>query len=91
MTDYGYVFSKALHAKLKGKIYARVYVESTNDDKLNITISRSDEDLVFKMSIEDFAHKMLHGYSADYAAYEILEKYKRFIMNRYFVRERERS
>lgn len=85
MTDYGFVFSKALHEKLKEKIYAGVFVRSTNDDRLEITIARANEDLVFKMEISNFSNKILHGYSAEYAAYEIISKYKRFILNRYFI------
>lgn len=87
MTDYGYVFSKALHEKLKEKVYAGVFVRSTDDDKLEITIARTNEDLVFKMEINDFSTKMLNGYSTDYASYEILAKYRRFILNRYFVKQ----
>lgn len=69
MTDYGYVFSKALHEKLKCKIYAGVYVRTTEDDTLEIIIARNNEDLVFKMIIDNFSNKMLNGYSTDYAAY----------------------
>lgn len=87
MTDYGYVFSKALREKLKGKIYAGVFVRSTDDNTLEITIARNDEKLVFKNVIDGFSNKMLNGYSTDYAAYETLEKYKRFILNRYFVKQ----
>lgn len=87
MTDYGYVFSKALHEKLKEKIYAGIFVRSTNDDSLEIIIARTGENLVFEMEIQDFANKILHGYSAEYAVYEIMAKYKKFIFNRYFVKE----
>lgn len=34
MTDYGYVFSKALYERLKDKIHAGIYVRSTIDDSL---------------------------------------------------------
>lgn len=89
MTDYGYLFSKILHTKLKEKVYAGVHVKSTPDDKLEIIIARTSENLVFTMYIDDFSTKLLNGYSTDYAVYEILEKYKRFIANitmkKYFV------
>lgn len=87
MTDYGYVFSKALHERLKEKVRAGIFVRSTIDDNLEITIVRSGEDLKFQMTINGLSDKMLHGYSADYAAHEILEKYKRFIINKYFIKE----
>lgn len=86
MTDYAYIFSKALHEKLKEKVYAGVFVKGTDDDKLEITIARKSEDLVFTMYIDNLGQKMLYGYSTEYAAYEILEKYKRFIHNRYFIK-----
>lgn len=87
MTDYGYIFSKALHTKLKEKIRAGIVVRSTDDDVLQITIAREEEGLIFKMEIKDFASKLVHGYSTEYAAYEILEKYRKFILNRYFIKE----
>ena len=64
-------------------------MKSTPDDKLEIVIARTSENLVFTMYVDDFSTKLLNGYSTDYAVYEILEKYKRFIMNntmkKYFV------
>lgn len=85
MTDYGYIFSKALHEKLKEKVHAGVFVRSTNDDKLEILIVRKSEDLTFKVVIENFSDRILYGYSTDYAAYEVLAKYRKFIFNRYFI------
>lgn len=93
MTDYGYLFSKTLHKKLKEKVRAGVHVKSTPDDKLEIIIARTSENLIFTMYIDDFSTKLLNGYSTDYATYEILEKYRRFITNitekRYFIQETE--
>ncbi len=87
MTDYGYVFSKTLHQKLKEKIYAGVHVKSTDDDKLEIIIARDSEGLLFKMEVDNFSDRLLHGYSTDYAVYEVLTRYRKFILNRYFVKE----
>lgn len=85
MTDYGYIFSKDLHEKLKEKIHAGVFVRSTNDDELEILIVRKSEDFTFKVVIENFSDKLLYGYSIDYAAYQVLAKYRKFIFNRYFI------
>lgn len=85
MTDYGYLFSTALHEKLKEKIYAGVFVKSTDDDKLEVVIARKSEGLTFKTIVDNLSDKLLHGYSTEYAAYEIIEKYRKFITNRYFV------
>lgn len=87
MTDYGYEFSKILHGKLKTKIYAGIHVKSIPDDKLEIVIARTSENLVFTMYIDNFSDKIVHGYTTDYAVYEILAKYERFVLNKYFVRE----
>ena len=95
MTDYGYVFSTNLHKKLKNKVRAGVFVKSTADDRIEIVIARSSENLIFTMYINDFSTKLLHGYSTDYASYEILEKYRKFVRNitekKYFVNETESS
>lgn len=85
MTDYGYLFSTALYEKLKEKIYAGVFVKSTDNDELEVVIARKSEGLTFKTVINDLSDKLLHGYSTEYAAYEILEKYRKYIINRYFV------
>ena len=83
MTDYGYLFSKTLHKKLKDKVRAGVHVKSTPDDKLEIIIARTSENLIFTMYIDDFSTRLLNGYSTDYATYEIIEKYRRF-NNKYY-------
>lgn len=58
-----------------------------DNSKMEIMIVRNNEDLKFQTTINNLSDKMLHGYSADYAAHEILEKFKRFILNRYFIKE----
>lgn len=85
MTEYGYIFSSALHEKLKELIYAGVFVKQTLDDALEIVIARKSEDLIFKMYIDEFSKKILYGYSVDIAVNEIMRKYKKFIWNRYFI------
>lgn len=85
MTEYGYIFSTALHERLKKKVRAGVFVRSTDDDNCEIVIARKNEGFEFKMVIPDFSTKILNGYSTEYAAYEVLEKYRKFISNRYFI------
>ena len=36
------------------------------------------------MSFTDFANKMLNGLTTDYAAYEVVQKYKKFVMTQFF-------
>ena len=69
MTQYGYDFSMALYAKLKERIYGHIYVKVTDDDELYIN---------------RFSEKMLNGYTTDYAAYKVIEKLKKYVMNSYF-------
>ena len=83
MTQYGYDFSMALYAKLKERIYGRIYVKVTDDDELYIQITRRDG-LDFEVYINRFSEKMLNGYTTDYATYEAIEKLKKYVMNSYF-------
>lgn len=91
MLDYGYVFARALHEKLKAKVYAGVHVKCTEQDTIEVVIARTSEDLIFRMEIQNFSEKILYGYSTEYAAYEILSKYRKFIQNmtqrKYFKQE----
>lgn len=63
VTDYEYLFSMNLQAKLKEKIQGAIYV---------------------KVNENDFANRMLNGLTTDYAAYEVVQKYKKFVMTQFF-------
>lgn len=71
VTDYEYLFSMNLQAKLK------------ENDSLVIKVTRRDGNN-FDMSFTDFANKMLNGLTTDYAAYEVIQKYKKFVMTQFF-------
>lgn len=73
MTDYEYLFSTNLHAKLKERIQGGIFVKVNENDSLVIKITRRDENN-FDMSFTDFSNRMLNGFSTDYAAYE--ERFK---------------
>ena len=75
MADYEYIFSTLLHKKLKEKIVGHIYVAVRND--ILITEIKID------ISINDFANKLVNGYSTDYAAYEIAKEYKKKILSKY--------
>ena len=87
MTDYEYLFSMNLQAKLKekiqGAIYVKVNVKVNENDSLVIKITRRDENN-FDMSFTDFSNKFLNGFSTDYAAYEVTKKYQKFVMKQFF-------
>lgn len=82
MADYEYLFSTALHEKLKEKIVGKIFTKITRNDEILVTVD-TYEGLSFKMFIGNFSEKMLHGYSSDYAAYEVLKQYKAFVLKRY--------
>lgn len=72
VTDYEYLFSMNLQAKLKEKIQGAIYVK-VNENGNN-----------FDMSFTDFANRMLNGLTTDYTAYEVVQKYKKFVMTQFF-------
>lgn len=82
MADYRYLFSKRLHEKLKSMVIGKVYCVVNPKDQLYVTIEQH-EDMRFEIYIKDISERLMRGYSTDYAAYEIVEKYKRFITNRF--------
>lgn len=84
MDEYGIVFGKALHAKLKEKIKAGICVRVNSDDDLVVEIIR-DGRIDYTYIIDNFSVKFLHGYSTDVAAYEIVSAYRKCILNRYFA------
>ena len=54
MTDYGYLFSMNLHAKLKEKIVGRIFVNVTYEDELHVKIE-SFGDLKYEWFVSNFA------------------------------------
>lgn len=83
MTDYEYLFSTILHAKLKERIQGGIFVKVNENDSLVVAIKRKDGNN-FDMSFTDFSNRMLNGFSTDYAAYEVQKKYQKFVMKQFF-------
>lgn len=81
MADYEYIFSTLLYKKLKEKIVGRIYVAVRND--ILITEIDTIGGIKIDISINDFANKLVNGYSTDYAAYEIAKEYKKKILSKY--------
>lgn len=88
MDSYRYIFSTVLHSKLKEKIIGKIFTRITNDDTLFISIINCDDN-EFVMEFNNISEKILHGWSTDYAVYEVVNKYQKYITNRvmkkYFV------
>lgn len=85
MRDYDYVFTTMLHEKLKEKVIASVFCRVMPGDELYVKIESSG-DLIFTITFENFSNKLLKGWTTDHAVYEIMKKYKSFILGRFFKR-----
>lgn len=83
MADYEYTFAVTLSQKLKHKIAGGNHVCVTDNDELLVKIIR-DGAVDFKVYICNFSEKIRNGWSTDYAAYEIVNAYKDYIMKKYF-------
>lgn len=84
MLSYEWLFVQSLHAKLKERIVGKIFITVTKYDTLYIKIE-SFGGLTYDCSFRDFAYKIQNGYSTDYAVYEIVNDYKRFILTKYLV------
>lgn len=82
MADYEYLFANILHAKLKEKIIGKIFVAVTRENALLVKIE-SFGGLSFSTTIENFSDKILNGYSTEYATYEIVGQYKKFVINKF--------
>lgn len=85
MMDYEYLFSMNLHQKLRERVIGKVYCKVNEENELYIKIE-SLGDLKFSMTIDNFSERILNGYSTEYAVYEIMSEYERFVYNRYFIK-----
>ena len=83
MLDYEYLFSTALHTKLKELIQGGIFVKVTWDDILIVKIKRQDGNN-FEYSFENFSKRILNGFTTDYAAYEVESEYRRFVLKQFF-------
>ena len=88
MMDYEKLFSETLYTKLKEKVIAKVFVNVNVQDQLYVHITRHDG-IDYELYIDNFSDKFINGWTTDYAAYEVLEDYKKYIkkiiFNKYFV------
>ena len=82
MTDYGYVFSTNLHAKLKEKVVGKVFVRLNYNDELYIKIE-SFGGLKYETRFVNFSERLVNGVSTDYIAYQVIEGYKQTIITKY--------
>lgn len=86
MMDYEYLFAMTLHQKLRERVYGKIFCEVNRDNVLVVEI-KSRGDWIFNMEFDNFSERFINGFTTEYAMYEVVNKYKKFITNRYFVRE----
>lgn len=83
MVEYEYLFCTNLHSKLKEKIRGGIFIKVNEKDSLIVKIERKDGNN-FDISFTDFSNRLTHGFSTDYAAYEVQKKYRYFVMKQFF-------
>lgn len=81
--DYGKLFAMNLHGKLKEKIVGHIFVVVNQWDKLVVEIEM--EGLKYRVVYDDFSNRILHGWTSDYAVYEIMQGYRTFIRKKFFI------
>ena len=96
MVDYEQLFAMELQKRLKNQIVGRIYVEVNRHDQLFVKIVRDDDMDKFELHLDNFSERMLNGWSTAYASYEVIQKYREFIMDimekKYFYqKQREHS
>lgn len=84
MTDYEYLFTTTLHQKLREKIVGKIFVKVTRNDELFVKIE-SYGGLEYRFYRSNFSESIVNGYTTDFAAYEVVTEFKKFIMNKYFA------
>ena len=82
MKDYEYLFAMAVQQKLKKQIIGKIFVKVNCDDELITEIKNGDTEL--RSVITNFSDKIINGYPSDYAVYEIVNEYKKFILRKHF-------
>ena len=74
--------SKIERERVKGKVFCEV----TQNNILVVEI-KSRGDWKFSMEFDNFSDRFLNGFTTDYAMCDVLSKYRKFITNRYFIKE----
>lgn len=83
MREYEYIFALALHSELKNKIQGGIFV-NVYKDSLWVKITHECGIIYETPLVSDFSNRVLNGCSAEYAAYEVLKLYRRFIKDTFF-------
>lgn len=82
MREIKQVFARNLGQKLAEKIFGKVSVK-IYDDEIHVNI-QCWTDMDCEIVLNNFTNRIINGYSTDYAAYEVLEQYRKIVMRKYF-------
>mgnify|MGYP006968139813 CR=1 FL=1 len=83
--SYEHVFSMNLHEKLKQKIVAWIFCEINSENQLHVVIRTKQGGFRYESCIDDISEKIVNGYSTDYAAYEIIRDFRKYITRCFIV------
>ena len=81
MKEHEQYFAMTLQQKLKKRVIGRVFVKITYNDEILVVIRYSDDE-EFKIFIPNFTDKLINGLSTDYVAYEVLNEYRKCLIER---------
>lgn len=82
MADVEYLFSCAIHEKLKAKIKGKIWVKIFKNE-LHIRITGIDNS-IYVYVLENINEKIVNGLSSDYVLYTVISKYRKFVTEKYF-------
>lgn len=83
MREYEYIFSIAMHDKLRSQVKGGIYVDVRNNN-LWVKITHQCGITYESCIVADFSKAVCNGYNAEYAAHDALKSYRRFITNMFF-------
>lgn len=81
MADYEYLYCIAIHGMLKERINAGIRV-TIQDDNLIIYLKNDDD--IFIYTVYGITDKIVFGYDKEIIVCKVVERYKRYILRKYF-------
>lgn len=83
--DWKAVLTRKLAERLKEKIYGRVYLQITPDDRLRVEITKKEDNVYFVDFVGDnLSVYAMAGESFDGLVEQVVKRYRRYILSRFF-------
>ena len=82
MVDYEYLFAKTVHDKLWEHVHGKIFA-AVKDDELYVKI-QNRTGLIFETTFGNFACNFINGMSTEDVVYEVMSRYRKFVMKEYF-------